>query len=107
MHSEDLKKLFVAAAHLRNPISKDTPSIEELATIAQMGKTKFKRLFKQLFGSAPFQYRNKIRMEFAKEDLLSGKTTPTEMSYTLGYAHPSNFTAAYKKYFNELPSLQR
>ena len=106
LHSEDLKNLFLASAHLRDPISKETPSVEELASIAQMGKTKFKRSFKQLFGSAPFQYRNKIRMEFAKEELITGRKTPTELSYTLGYAHPSNFTATYKKYFNELPSLK-
>jgi len=107
LHSEDLKNLFIASTHLRDPISKDTPSVEELASLAQMGKTKFKRSFKQLFGSAPFQYRNRIRMEFAKEELVTGRKTPTELSYVLGYAHPSNFTVAYKKYFDELPSLKR
>ena len=107
LHSEDLKSLFMASTHLRDPISKDTPSVEELASMAQMGKTKFKRSFKQVFGSAPFQYRNRIRMEYAKEELVTGRKTPTEVSYALGYSHPSNFTVAYKKYFDELPSLGR
>ena len=106
LHSEDVRNLFIASAHLRNPIAKKAPSIEELSYIAQMGKTKFKRTFKQLFGSAPFQYRNKIRMEFAKEEIGARRKTPTEISYDLGYAHPSNFTAAYKKHFGELPSSQ-
>lgn len=104
LHSDDVKNLFIASAHLRNPLSIKTPSLDELASIANMGITKFKTTFKQLFGSAPIQYQNKIRMEFAREEIVSQRKTPTEISYDLGYAHPSNFTLAYKKYFGELPS---
>ena len=104
LHAEDVRKLFLAAAYLRNPLNKDIPSIKELASIANMGATKFKTLFKQLFGNAPIQYRNRIRMEFAREELLAKRKTPSEISHLLGYAHPSNFTTAYKKYFNQLPS---
>jgi AraC-like DNA-binding protein len=104
VHAEDLRSLFIASAHLRNPRAKSTPSIKELATSANMGTTKFKSLFKQVFGDAPIQYRNKIRMEWAREELASGRKTPTQISLELGYAHPSNFTTAYKKYFDELPS---
>lgn len=106
LHTEDVKNLFIASAYLRNPLTKTIPSIKELASIANMGTTKFKVLFKQLFGNAPFQYRNKIRMEFAREELVARRKTPTEISHELGYSHPSNFTTAYKKYFNELPSVQ-
>ncbi|MFS4468331.1 helix-turn-helix transcriptional regulator [Maribacter sp. 2210JD10-5] len=106
LHSEDVKNLLVASAHLRNPLSKKVPSLNELACIANMGVTKFKTSFKQLFGTPPIQYRNKIRMEFAREEIVAGRKTPTEISYDLGYSHPSNFTLAYKKYFNELPSSQ-
>ncbi|MGB5818057.1 MAG: AraC family transcriptional regulator [Saonia sp.] len=104
LHSEDIKNLFIASAHLRNPLVATVPSIEELANIAHMGITKFKTSFKQLFGNAPIQYRNRIRMEFAREEIAARRKTPTEISYDLGYAHPSNFTTAYKKHFGELPS---
>ena len=106
LHPQDLKNLFIASAYLRDPLTKTIPSVKELASIANMGTTKFKTLFKQLFGNAPIQYRNKIRMEFAREELVARRKTPTEISYELGYSHPSNFTTAYKKYFNELPSTQ-
>lgn len=106
LHSEDVKNLFIASAHLRNPISTTIPSLSELASIANMGTTKFKTSFKQLFGSAPIQYRNKIRMEFAREKIVTKAKTPSEISYELGYSHPSNFTAAYKNYFGELPSAR-
>lgn len=104
LHSEDVKNLFKSSIHLRNPLATHTPTIQELAALANMGVTKFKTSFKQLFGSAPLQYRHKIRMEFAREAIVAKAKTPTEISYDLGYSHPSNFTAAYKKYFGELPS---
>ncbi len=94
----------MASTHLRNPLARTAPTLTELAAIANMGITKFKTSFKQLFGSAPIQYRNKIRMEFAREEIVSRRKTPTQISYDLGYAHPSNFTTAYKKHFGELPS---
>lgn len=106
LHSEDVKNLFMASAHLRNPLATTTPSLDELASMANMGITKFKTSFKRLFGSAPIQYRNKIRMEFAREEIVARRKTPTEISYDLGYAHPSNFTTAYKKHFGVLPSSQ-
>ncbi len=106
LHSEDVKSLFMASTYLRNPLTQTIPTLEELAAIANMGVTKFKTSFKQIFGSAPIQYRNKIRMEFAREEIVAKRKTPTEMSFDLGYSHPSNFTAAYKKYFGELPSSQ-
>lgn len=106
LHSEDVKFLFKASAYLRNPLATATPTLDELASIANMGITKFKSSFKQLFGSAPIQYRNRIRMEFAREEIMTRRKTPTEISYDLGYAHPSNFTTAYKKHFGELPSSQ-
>ena len=104
LHSVDVKNLFMASAYLRNPLALEILSLDELAAIANMGITKFKTSFKQLFGSAPIQYRNKIRMEFAREEIVARRKTPTEISYDLGYAHPSNFTTAYKKHFGELPS---
>jgi AraC-like DNA-binding protein len=104
LHAEDVKNLFFASTYLRNPLEKIVPSVIELASIANMGATKFKKLYKQLFGTAPIQYRNKVRMEYARQELQAGRKTSTEISHLLGYSHPSNFTIAYKKYFNELPS---
>lgn len=102
----DLKQLFTVSVLLRDPLKTDVPSIAVLAGQAYMSPSKFKGLFRKVFGKPPMAYRNKIRMEYARDALQSGECTPTEMSYRLGFAHPSNFTAAYKRYFNELPSAR-
>lgn len=104
LRGKEIDSLFLASTHLRDPVAERIPSVKELAAIANMSVTKFKSSFKQIFGSAPMQYRNKIRMEFAREEIVANRRTPTEISYLLGYSHPSNFTAAYKKIFGELPS---
>ena len=103
IHPQDIGGLFKTLEILRNPLSTDIPSIKQLADVANMSITKYKRCFKQVFGKAPRQYFNKIRMEYAYEQLLRGRR-PVEISHELQYAHPSNFTSAFKKYFSRLPS---
>ncbi|MEM7110707.1 MAG: AraC family transcriptional regulator [Bacteroidota bacterium] len=104
LHPDDLKGLFSASAFLRNPFAQDLPSVEELSKIAGMGTTKFNTTFKQVFGTTPRQYNLKIRMEYAKDQLLKKFISPSEISHRLGYSHPSKFTTAFKKQFGILPS---
>lgn len=104
IHMEDIKSLFIAASHLRNPTQNELPSLDALAIIAKMSKSKFKQLFKQLFGVSPMQFHHKIRMQYAMDELAAKRKNPTELSFELGYTHPSNFTTAFKKYFGSLPS---
>lgn len=104
LRANEIEGLFRACALLRSPLATDVPTLSELASAAHMGRTKFKAAFKQVFGSPPMQYRKRIRMEFAREQITANNKTPTEISYLLGYSHPSNFTTAYKKQFGELPS---
>ncbi len=102
LHPDDISNLFKVATHLRNPLAVAT-GLDELAAMANMGMSKFKALFKQIFGKAPGEYRNKIRMEYAEKEINSGRTA-SEISHELGFSHPSNFSAAFKKYHGQLPS---
>ena len=104
LHPDDLKQIIEISTELRNPLDKNVPSLQELSIKAHMGMTKFKDSFKLVFGLAPLQYRNRIRMEYAREELLKKNKTASELSYELGYAHPSNFTSAFKRHFGKLPS---
>ena len=104
IHPDDLKRLFLASAHLRNPFQKNVLSIEELSKMAGMGATKFNGCFKQVFGTTPLQYNLRIKMEHARDQLVRGQVSPSEISYQLGYSHPSKFTSAFKKQFGVLPS---
>ena len=50
------------------------------------------------------QFHFNIKMEYARNELKQGRKTPVELSHELEYSHPSNFTSAYKNYFNVVPS---
>ncbi|MEM1259877.1 MAG: helix-turn-helix transcriptional regulator [Bacteroidota bacterium] len=104
LHNDDINGLLMASEALKNPLLSEIPSIMDLADIAKMSPSKFKVLFKRFFGRAPHKYHFSIKMEYAKKELEQGLKTPIELSYALNYSHPSNFTAAYKNYFQTLPS---
>ena len=104
LHPDDIKGLFMASAHLRNPLGSSVPSIAELATITNMGTTKFKKTFKQVFGLPPIQYHQKIKLDYSKKELIAKNKIISEISYEIGYSHPSKFSTAFKKHFGTLPS---
>ncbi|MEM9324248.1 MAG: AraC family transcriptional regulator [Bacteroidota bacterium] len=104
LHPADLKGLFMACARLRDPFDNELPSVDELSRIAGMGTTKFNTSFKQVFGTTPLRYNLKIKMEYARDQLSQKLNSPSEISYQLGYSHPSKFTAAFKREFGVLPS---
>ena len=104
LHPDDLRQIMRIATALRDPLEPKVPALPDLAQRASMGVTTFKDAFKLVFGQAPLQYRNRIRMEYAREELLHQRKTASELSYELGYSHPSNFTAAFKRHFGKLPS---
>ena len=76
LHPQDIQALFLAAANLRDPLRQNLPSINELAILAAMSKTKFKTCFKQVFGLPPLQYHQRIKMEYAREKLRKKEKSP-------------------------------
>lgn len=101
---ETTKALFPVAGLLRNPKLETIPSIEELAAMAGMSPTRFKALFRLVFGCPPVRFHQQIRMEYARGLLAEGGMSPTEVSYSLGYSHPSKFSQAFKREFGITPS---
>ncbi len=81
-----------------------TISVEKLSKMAGMSLSKFKLLFKQIFGTTPYQYYLTNRMERAMELLESKKYSVSEVGYIIGYSNLSQFTKAFHKHFGILPS---
>ncbi len=102
INSDDLKKLFMIAGQLRNPLISDIPTNENLAELSAMSLTKFKNTFKQVFRTSPYQYHLQAKMHYAHRELTQKAQTISEISYQLGYSHPSKFTSAFKKQYNTL-----
>lgn len=64
--------------------------------MCSMSKYHFLRVFKQIVGETPLAYRNRIRIEHAKELLKNGYLSISEISQELGFSSPSFFSDAFK-----------
>jgi AraC-like DNA-binding protein len=101
---EDLKKIMEVETFITANVEKNIPTIDDLARKSLMSTSKLKKLFKDVYGTPIFEYHQRNRMEKAKYMLLSGNYSVKDIGYTLGYSNLSNFTTAFKKEFNCLPS---
>jgi len=101
--AEDLSALMKIRYEIEFIIPKILKN-EEMAKKANMSLSKFKKLFKQLFGKSPYQYHLEYKMEKAMNLLKNGNSSVTEVGYSLGYKNLSNFAKAFSKHHGRLPS---
>jgi len=80
------------------------PTINQLARQAAMSPSKLKKQFKDVFGLPIYEYFQKNRMQKARELLLEGNRSVKAVGMELGFSNLSNFSLAFKKEFDELPS---
>lgn len=106
-NQKDFQALLNVEQLLLQKFNQQFPSIETLAKTALMSESKLKKLFKQAFGLAPYEYYQKNRMHKAMEMLRSRKHSVTQVGSLLGYQNMSNFSTAFKKEFDFLPSQSK
>lgn len=82
-------------------------SLDEYAELCNMSKYHFLRIFQEITGSTPIEYRNSIRINRAKA-LLEDTSLPIQEIYTMvGYSSSSYFCDAFKKVFGMSPKQYR
>jgi AraC-like DNA-binding protein len=99
-----LKQIIKVESILVGNLFVQPPTIPALARIAMMSETKLKNVFKAVYGYNIYEYYQKNRMLKARQLLRSKKMSVKETGIALGFKNLSNFTIAYKKEFNVLPS---
>lgn len=72
-------------------------SLEKLAKLSNMSVTNFRREWKKLYSETPLQYRDSIRLYYAKEYLNSGYYSVTEIAEKCGFDDVSYFVRFFKK----------
>ena len=78
--------------HYQQPIT-----LEQLAFLSNMSVTNFRREWKKWFAKPPMQYRDSIRLYYAKEYLQSGYYTIWEIAEKCGFDDVSYFVRFFKK----------
>ena len=76
-------------------ISTITP--EELARLACMSYSKFRKMFKEYTGFAPAHYIQEVRMNMAKEMLTNTFKSIKEIAFELGFDNKDYFFTVFKK----------
>jgi AraC-like DNA-binding protein len=78
-------------------------SVEHLANQAHMSVSGFHRAFRQVTSETPLQYLKKIRLNKAKDLIVTEGKQATEAAILVGYTSPSQFSREFKRHFNATP----
>jgi AraC-like DNA-binding protein len=94
----------VAALH-RDPIR--NWSVEELASIAGMSRSRFAEVFMETVGEPPLRYLHRWRLAMASELLRKSNRSVGEIAHSIGYASEAAFSRAFKTMFGTTPREAR
>jgi len=82
-------------------------SLSDIAAVANMSKYHFAKSFRQALGIAPHKYLVKLRMENARNLLLSDDLSIEEIAHRVGYADKSHFSSQFLKVVGTTPHRYR
>ena len=80
---------------------------EYLAELCNLSSTHFRRLFCEKMGKSPMQYRESIRIHWAKKLLQTQMFTIAEVAEQLGYSDVYHFSKVIKKHTGNPPSYYK
>ena len=98
-----IKKLEKARKMIQDNFRNDI-SVEELAASIGLSVSYFRRLFHAAYGVAPMQYIMDLRIENARDLLLSGEVNVTEAANLSGFDDIYYFSALFKRKTGSTPS---
>lgn len=82
-------------------------TVRQVAEFAGLNRTYFTTLFTKSAGITPAAYIAKVKMNKAKEMLITTSASITEIAYSLGYPTLFAFTRAFTNYYSIAPSAYR
>ncbi len=99
--------MVLAKAYIQANLEKP-PRIQEIAKHICQSESSFKRNFKSTYGLSVYQFIQYARVQKAKQLLDTGRYNVRQVAYQIGYANPSHFSKAFRKYihFNPKEYLQ-
>ena len=85
-----------------NPVEVFT--VDGICKKFKIGRRTFERRFKKCTGNSIAEYIQRVKVEFAKKQLESGRKTVAEIIYEAGYNDIDSFRKVFKK-FTELSPI--
>jgi len=81
----------------------ETFTVDEICSKFGVGRRTFERRFKRSTGNSVVEYIQRVKVEFAKKQLESGRKTINEIIYKTGYNNIDAFRKVFKKYTDMSP----
>lgn len=107
VYASERDKEFVDQLHriLVDNLGNSHFSVDEFASLMNVGRTVFYKKVKGVTGYSPNEYLRIMRMKKAAELLLAGNLTVSEVSYKVGIDDPFYFSKCFKAQFGVAPSV--
>ena len=96
------EKLMRAVEYIQDQLDADL-TVSAIAQAVCISPYHFSRLFKESTGRSPYQYVVEARARKAKELLITGKFTISEVAYDVGFVDQSHLTRHFKRVFGLTP----
>lgn len=80
-----------------------TLRMDDLAATAHMSPSTFRQHFRSVTGMSPLQYQKQLRLQAARQLMLSEKVDASSAGGLVGYESSSQFSREYSRLFGEPP----
>lgn len=77
--------------------------VDDLATAACMSPSTFRQHFRAVTGMSPLQYQKQLRLQAARQMMLSQNVDASSAGALVGYESSSQFSREYSRLFGEPP----
>jgi AraC-like DNA-binding protein len=85
--------------HFREPLK-----VDELASQANMSASAFHEHFREMTAMSPLQFQKQLRLQEARQLLLSESLDAATAGHRVGYESPSQFSREYSRLFGAPPA---
>ena len=106
VHARDIVRIQRVRDKLVADLAEDH-RLCDLARLAGMSASSLKAKFPRVVGQSVFEFLRDQRLDRARSGLEAEGWTVKQAAYFVGYAHPSNFTRAYRRKFGRAPGQAR
>lgn len=78
--------------------------VEDLASMASMSPSAFHQHFKSITSMSPVQFQKALRLQTARNLIITKMIDVANASYQVGYSSASQFSREYSRYFGKSPA---
>ncbi|PZF71037.1 helix-turn-helix transcriptional regulator [Taibaiella soli] len=104
LHYSDVVKIVNAVAQIENVPELQLPALDDLAQQCLMGRSKFEKLFKAIYGKSYLDFFHGQKMKKAAA-LLQKEWGISESAAAVGFNDLNHFTKVFKNFFKITPKL--